>query len=148
MNRIRLLLIATGAAFILTMVIFLGNPMAIGAAQKCAIVHISSHEGIDRETLTISRGDCVVWINMTHGEGVKITFREGKKCADMTKSPVGFKPDWSGCYLTDYLDFGKTSSLIFVEAGTFKYEVQFSSTGSPLGADRLGIARFGTIIVK
>ena len=141
------LLIGIGAAFIFTLVIFLGNPLTIGAAEKCAIVTIQSQEGISPVVLNIKKGDCVVWMNWTRGVDVKIIFKEGKRCQDMTKSPVGFKMDWNSCYITDYLDFGRTSSLLFDQAGTFKYEVEFKdplSSGGPV----IGRERFGTIIVK
>ena len=140
------LLIGIGTASIFTLVIFLGNPVIIGAVEKCDIVTIQSRAGISPETLHIKKGDCVVWINRTLGEDVKINFKEGKKCQDMTKSAVGFKMDWNSCYVTDYLDFGRTSSLLFDHAGTFRYEVEFKSrTGE---GTRIGTARFGTIIVE
>ena len=148
MNKMQRLLIGTVAALALTMTILLGNSGIISAAEKCAIVTIQSHEGISPETLRIKKGDCVVWINWTRAEDVKIIFKEGKRCQDMTKSSVGFKMDWNSCYITDYLDFGRTSSLLFDQAGTFKYEVEFKPTGSPLGAARIGVAKSGTIIVE
>ena len=80
--------------------------------------------------------------------GLPLFFFEGKRCQNMTKSPVGFKMDWNSCYVTDYLDFGRTSSLLFDQAGTFKYEVEFKSTSSPTGAARIGLAKIGTIIVE
>lgn len=148
MNKMQRLLIGTVATLALTMTILLGNSGIISAQEKCAIVTIRSHEGISPETLRTKKGDCVVWINWTRGEDVKVIFREGKKCADRTKSPAGFKPDFSGCYVTDFLNFGQTSSLVFVEAGTFRYEVEFRPTDSPLGAARIGVAKSGTIIVE
>jgi hypothetical protein len=78
---------------------------------------------------------------------VRVIFKEGKKCADMTKAPVKFKPDFSGCYLTDYLNFGETSSLLFVEAGRFDYEVEFGrAAGGLYGPGRTIIS--GSIVVK
>jgi len=140
------LLIGIGIASILTLVIFFGHSLPIGAQEKCVIVTIQSKAGISPETLHIKKGDCVVWINRTLGEDVKINFKEGKKCQEMTKSAVGFKMDWNSCYVTDYLDFGRTSSLLFDHAGTFRYEVEFKSrTGE---GTRIGTARFGTIIVE
>jgi plastocyanin len=148
MNKNKILLLAMGAVFIFTMAILIGNPVRIGAAEKCAIVTIQSHEGISPETLRVKKGDCVVWINWTRGEDVKVIFKEGKRCQDMTKSSMGFRMDWNGCYITDYLDFGRTSSLLFDQAGTFNYEVEFRPTSSPLGAARIGLQRSGTIIVE
>lgn len=152
MKKMQCLLIGIGAVLALVMTILLGNPGIVLSEQKeCHIVTIRSQEGISRETLKIKKDDCVVWINRTYpGEDVKVIFKEGKKCADMTKSPTGFKPDWAGCYVTDFLDSGQTSSLLFIQAGTFIYEVEFRETSSPLGrgATQVGRARFGKIIVE
>ena len=113
------LLIGIGAASIFTLVILLGNPVTIGAAEKCAVVTIQSQEGISPAILHVKKGDCVVWVNWTHGADVKVIFKEGKKCQDMTKSSAGFRMDWNSCYVTDYLEFGRTSSLLFDQIGTF-----------------------------
>ena len=65
----------------------------------------------------------------------------------MTKAPVRFKPDFSGCFLTDYLNFGETSSLVFVEAGRFDYEIEFGrNPGGLYGPGRTIIK--GSIVVK
>jgi hypothetical protein len=135
------------AGLIFTMVVILGNPGIAGAQEKCLPVYIRSHAGIEPETLNVTKGDCVVWINWTRGEDVRVIFREGKKCADMTKAPVRFKQDFSGCYLTDYLNFGETSSLVFAEAGKFDYEVEFGrAPGGLYGPGRAIIS--GSISVK
>ena len=137
-----------GMAAVLTFtIIILGNVGIAMAQEKCLPVYIRSHAGIEPETLAVAKGDCVVWINWTRGEDVKITFREGKKCADMTKSPSGFNPDFIGCYTTDYLGFGATSSLVFVEAGNFDYEVAFGKLGEGYGIGGTATL-FGSIIVK
>ncbi|RPI99229.1 MAG: hypothetical protein EHM36_16300, partial [Deltaproteobacteria bacterium] len=134
MNRMRDVFF--GIVGILTVIgtILLGNPEIVGAQEKCFPIHIRSKAGIEPDLLNVNRGDCVVWINWTRGEDAQIIFRDGKKCADMTKSPVKFKPDFSGCYLTDFLSFGETASLVFVEAGKFDYEVEFRTPGGLYGA--------------
>ena len=148
MNKSKLFIIATGAFFILTMVILIGNPLAAEVAEKCVIVTIQSHEGVSPSTLHIKKGDCVVWINRTRAEDVKVIFKEGKKCQDMTKSAVGFKMDWNSCYVTDYLDFGRTSSLVFDQAGTFRYQVEFQTRSAAGVGTRIGTEKLGTIIVE
>ncbi len=135
------------AALTLVMTFLLGNPAVIAAQEKCFPVYVRSHAGLEPEIVNVAKGDCVVWLNWTRGEDVRVIFREGKKCADMTKAPVKFKPDFSGCFLTDYLGFGETSSLVFVEAGKFDYEVEFGRTAGGLyGAGRTIIT--GSIVVK
>jgi len=134
-------------ALAFNMMIILGDPGIAKAQEKCFPVYIRSHGGIEPETLNVAKGDCVVWLNWTRGDDVRVIFREGKKCADMTKAPVRFKPDFSGCYLTDYLNFGETSSLVFVEVGKFDYEVEFGRvTGGLYGPGRRIIS--GSIVVK
>ncbi len=134
-------------ALAFTLVMVLESPGIAEAQEKCLPVYIRSHAGIEPEVLNVAKGDCVVWINWTRGEDVRVIFREGKKCADMTKAPVRFKPDFSGCFLTDYLNFGETSSLVFVEAGKFDYEVEFGrASGGLYGPGRTIIT--GSIFVK
>jgi hypothetical protein len=136
------------AALGLVITFLLGNPAVIRAQEKCFPIHIRTHAGIEPQILEVAKGDCVVWINWAREENVKVIFREGKKCADMTKAPVKFKPDFSGCYLTDYLGFGETSSLIFVEAGKVDYDVEFTRIGSFYGAGAGTNKLSGTIVVK
>ncbi len=136
-----------GTMLLLVFAALLGNPSIVKAQEKCIPVYVRSHEGIERETLNIDKGDCVVWINWTRGEGIKIIFRDGKKCAEVTKAPVRFKPDFSGCYLTDHLGFGETASLVFAETGRYDYEVEFWRAGDLYGVS--GIAKLsGSIVVK
>lgn len=147
MKKMSGLFFGTMMVLVFLFMVLLGNPAIVKAQEKCIPVYIRSHEGIEPETLNVAKGDCVVWINWTRGEDIKVIFREGKKCADMTKSPKGFKPDFSGCYLTDHLGFGETSSLLFVEAGRFNYEVAFWKSGGIYAAP--GTATLsGSIIVK
>lgn len=40
------------------------------------------------------------------------------------KAATGFKMDFSGCYLTDFLPLGGTSSLRFTEEGSYDYEIE------------------------
>jgi hypothetical protein len=139
MNKTKLLLIATGAAFILTMVIFPGNPVTTGAAEKCDVVTIRGRDNIEPMVLTVTRNDCVVWLNWTRDQDVLLSFKEGEKCVRATKAPVGFKMDVpSGCYLAEWLSYGQTASLVFAEPGTYNYEVQF----------KVGGKNTGTIVVK
>jgi len=145
MNKSKLLLVATGAIFILTMVIFLSGPTTIGAAEKCDIVAIRSRDKIEPKTLTVNKGDCVVWINFIKStsaypsQEIVLSFKEGERCARTTKAPVGFKMDYpSGCYLAGSFTYGETASLMFQEPGNYDYEVQFK------GGGKLS----GTIVVK
>jgi plastocyanin len=139
MNKVKLLLIVTGVAFISTMVIFLGNSGTIGAAEKCDIVTIRGRDNIEPNMLTIKKGDCVVWMNWAREEDVILRFKEGEKCLRTTKAPTGFKMDIpSGCYIGGWLSYGGTASLVFTEPGIYNYEVEF----------KVGGKNKGTIVVK
>ncbi len=141
MDKMRLALIVILGA--LTFTILLGNPVIVQAQEKCQPVYIRSRAGIEPETLSVDKGDCVVWINWSRGEEMQVTFREGKRCAEATTSSVRFNPDFKGCYLTDYVPFGETSSLVFAETGAYRYEVEFRKSG---GGPPTKL--FGTVIVK
>lgn len=67
---------------------------------------------------------CVVWINWARTTEVEVNFREGKRCSDATKTPVGFRMDAMNCYVTDRIRLGGTASLMFTGDGTFDYEVE------------------------
>ena len=128
--------------------IVLATAESIGAQERCFPIYIRSHAGIEPDTLNVNKGDCVVWINWARGEDAQVIFREGKKCSDMTKAPIRFKPDFSGCYLTDFLGFGETASLVFAETGRFDYEVEFKTVGGLYGAGGGTTKKLGSIIVK
>lgn len=78
MDKMKYALIGIAAVLTFTMTIILGNPGNSMAQEKCLPVYIRSHAGIEPETLRVAKGDCVVWINWTRGEDVKVIFREGK----------------------------------------------------------------------
>jgi len=139
MGKRRLPLIVMGVAFFLGMLIFLDHPAIIGAAEKCDIVTIRGRDNIEPNMLTVKKGDCVVWMNWTRDQDVLLSFKEGEKCLRATKAPVGFAMDVSkGCYITGWLSYGQTSSLMFAEPGTYTYELAF----------KVGGKNTGTIVVK
>jgi hypothetical protein len=114
-------------------------------AQECRVVKISG-EGvagagkvyIEPEHLTIPKDTCVVWYNRARTNEVKVKFADGKKCEDVTTSEVGFKLDVESCFVTSYIPFAGTSSLNFVETGTYDYVVESKS----------GVMAKGKIIVE
>ena len=74
----------------------------------------------------LDKGTCVVWVNWVRTEEIKITFEDGKTCKDVTDAPLGFKMTEDNCYVTNWVPLGGTSSLRFMEKGTFKYEIEAS----------------------
>jgi plastocyanin len=140
MGKTKLSLIVMGVAIFLGMVIFLEHPAIIGAAEQCSIVMIRGRDNIEPNMLTIKKGDCVVWINFTGTsagytkEDIQLSFKDGKKCVRATKAPVGFAMDVSkACYITGWLSYGQTASLMFTDPGTYDYQVDFKVGGNNKG---------------
>ena len=62
-----------------------------------------------------------------------INFKEGKTCQDVTQAPMGFKLDPKfGCYVTDYVRRGETTSLMFIEAWSHAYDVKVQGIIAPV----------------
>jgi len=98
-------------------------------AEECYVVKIFGEGSpvsvrIEPDIVSISKGNCVVWINWARTTEVEVNFREGKRCSDATKTPVGFRMDAMNCYVTDRIRLGGTASLMFTGDGTFDYEVE------------------------
>ena len=69
-----------------------------------------------------------MWFNRFINEVVKVSFKEGEKCMGVTNAPMGFSLNAQGCYGTEWIPFGGTSSLRFMEKGTFEYTVETKIT--------------------
>lgn len=125
-------LLAGISAFLL-LAFFPADGEKIGA-HECRIVRLagevypSTNLYIEPNVLRIQKGTCVIWLNWVKTEEVRIVFEDGKKCADMTDSPIGFTLDAANCYVTTFVNRGETSSLLFHESGTFDYVVKTSGT--------------------
>ena len=131
MNNQRSFFVVMGAFLFLTAIISLGNPITIGAAETCNIVTIHGRSGLNAQALSISKGDCVVWMNWTRDEDVVLVFKDHEKCINATDSQQGFQVAKSkGCLVSQGLSYGQTVSLLFTKAGTYDYEVQFKVGGS------------------
>jgi hypothetical protein len=140
MNK-KKLMIVIGFIFVLAMIILLSNRGTL-PAQECRIIliHGLSEIMIEPETKFLSKGDCVVWFNRFTAEDVKVTFQEGKKCSDVTNTPMGFSLNAQGCYVTSWIPFAGTSSLRFMEKGTYEYTVEAKIRG--------GVKAKGRIVVE
>ena len=101
-------------------------------AHECRIVRLAGEVDlstslfIEPSVLRIQKGTCVIWLNWVKTEEVRIVFEDGKKCEDMTDSPIGFELDAEDCYVTTFVARGETSSLMFNEPGTFTYVIRVS----------------------
>ena len=113
------------------------------AKEKCSIVRIDRAEDqtktITPDNIYIKKGDCVVWINWIPDEDVKIVFTDADKCSEGTRAPQGFKTE-KGCYTAHLLNYGDISSLLFVQEGTFQYEIQ-NTAGVVLKSGAVNVER-------
>ena len=127
MNKKRLL-IALGVSFVVAMMMGLFNVGKL-SAQECRLIKIhgrSEHPSIriEPEISFVSKGDCVVWFNRLFTDEVQVILEEGKKCLDVTNAPMGFSLNAQSCYVTSWIPFAGTSSLRFMEKGTYEYTVK------------------------
>ena len=103
----------------------------VADAQECRIVRVWGKEAppsfalyIEPRTMRVPKDTCVVWSNWVKAAEIQIVFEDGKKCEDVTDSPTGFSLDAANCYVTNFLARGETSSLRFVEEGTYHYAIR------------------------
>ncbi len=139
MNSKSYLLLTIGVVFvlILTMTIFLVIPEKINAGE-CRLVRIlgpakvgvgetiSRGVSIEPEILHISKGGCVIFVNMVRAGEISLVF-DAKKCEAFVSAPTGFKREevkGKDCYVASFISMGQTSSFMFDGAGTFYYEVE------------------------
>jgi hypothetical protein len=95
-------------------------------ADQCYIIKISEEVKADNsqiwlypEKITVSKGNCIVWVNFTERYKVSITFQgNGQSCIRATEMNSGFMA-LENCFFTDFLNRGQTVSLLFKEAGVF-----------------------------
>ena len=113
-------------ALVLSMGVWVLDQGALNAGE-CRLIRIHGETGgqipfgLEPDTVYINKGSCLVWVNLAREKEVQVVFEEGKVCKDVTKAPVGFKMDANNCYVTNFIPFGATSSLLFDEEGVFKY---------------------------
>lgn len=124
----KMLPIALGIIFLVGIIIgLLGLKMV--SAQECRVIRILGGLGaapltLEPRTTFLNKGDCVVWFNRAYSNEVQVKFKEGKKCSDVTKSPMGFTLDAQSCFVTSWIPPAGTSSLRFMEKGIYKYVVK------------------------
>jgi len=136
--------IAVVVSFVVAMMMSLFN-VGKASAQECRLIKIHGRTehpslAIEPQTSFISKGDCVVWFNRVFTDEVMVIFKEGKKCLDVTKAPMGFTLDAETCYVTSWIPFAGTTSLRFMEKGTYEYTVK--------AKDWKGITATGRIVVE
>ena len=122
--------ILVGVFFVFCVGVILVNQGTINASEA-RIVRIMGGDSynvkgirVEPQILAVSPGSVVIWNNWARAYEVKITFKEGKVCEDVTDAETGFKLDAKSCVVTTWMKLGKTTSLRFNEKGTYKYTVE------------------------
>ena len=121
----------TGIAIGVALAVIVGAVMP-ASAQDCRLIRIQGMAvqktiRVEPETLLVSKGTCVIWLNRASAEEVKVVFEDGKECASVSDSPTGFSLNHQQCYVTSWIPFGGTSSLRFNEAGSYEYVMEIKS---------------------
>ena len=131
MKKHKSLFILLGGVLILMSAILAANPQLASAAEKCYFVTFFDKNNVNPTTLTIGKGDCVVWMDWKRNEDVTLSFREGAKCLKAVKKPTLFKMDEpSACLISQILKYGETVYLVFTEPGTYVYDINFKTGGT------------------
>ncbi len=95
------------------------NPRLYAALGFISILFLNKRvPGVKTPQYTrVPKGSCIIFMNWVSLGEIMINFKEGKTCQDVTQAPMGFKLDPKfGCYVTDYVRRGETTSLMFIEA--------------------------------
>ncbi len=131
MKKFQMVSILIIYAAISTLINFAGNPSRVGAEEKCNIVTIIRQNMINIPAITVSKGDCVVWINWSKQKEVTISFQPDAQCIIPTVPNDKFHlKKASGCFISEALNYGKTTSLVFAHPGTYNYKVISPDGGS------------------
>jgi len=82
---------------------------------------------LNPEILNITKNNIVVWMNGIEATEVQVVFQEGKTCRDVTANPnlkvPGFFLDSRNCYVTSFIPYSSTTTLQFINVGSYDYEV-------------------------
>ncbi len=80
---------------------------------------------LDPPALYVQSGSVVIWVNGVMNQEIKVVFKDGKACQDVSISPSfkGFQLDSKSCFVTTFMPYASTSSLQFTDVGTFEYDI-------------------------
>ena len=123
----------------------------------CHVIRINQEKGgagsyieVTPQIAKVPKGACVIWVNWVAENRIRVTFEEhAQACMKSTGAPAGFK-EVENCYLSEFIPLGKSVSLHFREAGTFKYQVEVPDTTkvTPAGINPGKIEGSGEIHVE
>ncbi len=129
------------AAICVGLLLTFGQAIA-AEGEQCIVVRVegpaqpAAEFTLMPENITVAPGTCVIWLNRSRAAEVMINFKDGLKCKDATEGGMGFRirnVRSENCFVTDFLAYGHTSSLIFSTEGEYEYEVQSEGKGELKG---------------
>ena len=116
--------------YVVTLTVFMVVPAAMSDGMSIVGIHgdASSYSDWKGDIIPVmskvSPGSTVTWVNWVRGGQIKVLFKDGKKCKNVTADPQGYSLDSkTESYSTDYLPGGQKISLKFMEKGTYDFEV-------------------------
>lgn len=122
-------LLLFGVALTVAIFVYSTNPGMAADAELVKIHHDVKENKIDIEpaTITVKKNTILVWLSGVENNEVQIVFNEGKTCKDVTANPnlkmPGFFMDSKNCYVTSFLPYSATSTLMFPQTGKYEYRV-------------------------
>jgi hypothetical protein len=140
MKRISCLFVSLVCTFILVGSFCL-TPEGPACAEECRLVRLYGAAGpnttmrIEPDVLWVAPGACVIWVNLSRAAEALVIFEEGKVCQDATESPTGFQLNAKSCFVTNFIPHGATSSLKFMQEGTYNY--RFEGAGATPAEGRI-----------
>ena len=80
---------------------------------------------IQPPALYVKKDAVVIWMSLVQDEDIQIVFEDGKRCMDVSYSPSKneFSLDTKSCFVHNFLSYASTTSLKFLDTGTFEYLV-------------------------
>ena len=113
------------------MLLFIGS--TVFAQPQCRIIRIYDEATtgagevirIEPQTVVTEGSTCVIWVNLGKAS-MKVSFKEGQQCIDASSAASGFTLV-DGCYVTNWVPSGGTSSITFTGKGTYEYDVEWEA---------------------
>jgi len=135
MNKAKISVLFGTILLAVTMMMFIAGPAIAQSSTSAALVKVEANNKdgklsgflIDPVTRYVTKNTIVVWLSGVPEIEIQIVFEEGKTCRDVTANPnmkiPGFFLDSRSCYVTSFLPYAGTTTLQFVEVGTYEYQV-------------------------
>ena len=120
--------------FLVIALVFILTDQGVSCASECRVIRIIStvqYQNVTLEPKIIhaNKGDCLIWFNNAGHSDVKISFEEGKKCADVVDETMDFQLNKENCLVTkSYIPPRGTVSFVFEKEGSFGYIVEVKGT--------------------